>query len=94
MEFTTRQLRAFHLVAEHLALRPRGAGALHHAFPASVLVRELETQLGYRLFDRTTRSVRLTRHGSDLLDATRRYLEELDEAMARVGAGARGNVRS
>lgn len=90
MEFTSRQLRAFHLVAEHRSFARAAQALFITPSGLSVLIREFETQLGYRLFDRTTRSVQLTRHGSDLLDATRRHLEELDEAMARVGRSARG----
>jgi DNA-binding transcriptional LysR family regulator len=90
MEFTSRQLRAFHLVAEHGSFARAAQALFITPSGLSVLIREFETQLGYRLFDRTTRSVRLTRHGSDLLDATRRHLEELDQAMARVGRSARG----
>jgi LysR family transcriptional regulator, carnitine catabolism transcriptional activator len=90
MNFTSRQLRAFHLVAEHLSFARAAQALFITPSGLSVLIREFEAQLGYRLFDRTTRSVRLTRHGSDLLDATRRHLDELDEAMARVGRSARG----
>jgi DNA-binding transcriptional LysR family regulator len=90
MEFTSRQLRAFHLVAEHRSFARAAQALLITPSGLSVLVREFENQLGYRLFDRTTRSVELTRHGSDLLDATRRNLEELDGTLARVGRSARG----
>jgi DNA-binding transcriptional LysR family regulator len=90
MDFTSRQLRAFHLVAEHLSFARAAQALFITPSGLSVLIREFETQLGYRLFDRTTRSVQLTRHGSDLLDATRPHLEDLDEAMARVGRSARG----
>jgi DNA-binding transcriptional LysR family regulator len=55
----------------------------------SVLIRELETQLGFRLFDRTTRHVELTSYGRELLVATRRNLEELDAAMSRIGQTAK-----
>jgi len=61
--------------------------------PAQPLNRGIENvsvQLGYRLFDRTTRQVQLSRHGADLLEATSRHLEELDAAMARIGRSARG----
>jgi DNA-binding transcriptional LysR family regulator len=56
----------------------------------SVLIRELENQLGFRLFDRTTRHVGLTGYGNDLLAATRRNLQELDAAMSRIGRSAKG----
>jgi DNA-binding transcriptional LysR family regulator len=90
MEFTSRQLRAFHLVAEHRSFARAAQALFITPSGLSVLIREFENQLGYRLFDRTTRQVQLTRHGADLLDETRRHLEELEEAMARVGRSARG----
>lgn len=90
MEFSSRQLRAFHLVAEHKNFARASQALLITPSGLSVLIRELENQLGYRLFDRTTRQVQITRHGADLLEATSRHLDELDAAMARVGRSARG----
>jgi LysR family carnitine catabolism transcriptional activator len=52
------------------------------------LIRELETQLGFRLFDRTTRHVGLTSSGSELLGVVRQSLEKLDAAVSRVGQSA------
>lgn len=94
MEFTSRQLRAFHLVADHRSFARAAQSLFITPSGLSVLIRELERQLGYRLFDRTTRQVELTRHGADLLDATRRNLQELEEAMARVGRSARGKQQT
>jgi DNA-binding transcriptional LysR family regulator len=90
MEFSSRQLRAFHLVAEHKNFARAAQALFITPSGLSVLIREFELQLGYRLFDRTTRQVQLTRHGADLLAATSRHLAELEEAMARVGRSARG----
>ncbi len=90
MEFSSRQLRAFHLVAEHRNFARAAQALFVTPSGLSVLVREFENQLGYRLFDRTTRQVQLTRHGADLLEATSRSLDALDEAMSRVGRSARG----
>jgi DNA-binding transcriptional LysR family regulator len=90
VEFTARQLRAFHLVADHRSFARAAQALFITPSGLSVLIREFENQLGYRLFDRTTRQVQLTRHGADLLEETRRHLEELEEAMARVGRSARG----
>jgi LysR family transcriptional regulator, carnitine catabolism transcriptional activator len=90
MEFTSRQLRAFHLVAEHRNFARAAQALFITPSGLSVLIREFENQLGYRLFDRTTRQVQLSRHGADLLEATSRHLGELEEAMARVGRSARG----
>ena len=85
MEFTSRQLRAFLLVAQHRSFS-RAAEALY-VTPSglSVLIRELESQLGFRLFNRTTRHVGLTTHGSELLAAVQQSLEKLDATVSRVG---------
>jgi DNA-binding transcriptional LysR family regulator len=78
MEFTSRQLRAFHLVAEHRNFARAAQALFITPSGLSVLIREFENQLGYRLFDRTTRQVQLTRHGANLLEATGRHLDALD----------------
>jgi DNA-binding transcriptional LysR family regulator len=85
MEFTSRQLRAFLLVAQHRSFS-RAAEALY-VTPSglSVLIRELESQLGFRLFNRTTRHVGLTTHGSELLAVVQQSLEKLDTTVSRVG---------
>jgi hypothetical protein len=56
MEFTSRQLRAFHLVAEHQSFARAAERLFLTPSGLSVLIRELERQLGFRLFDRTTRT--------------------------------------
>ena len=86
--FTSRQLRAFLLVAQHKSFS-RAAGSLFITPSGlSVLIRELETQLGVRLFDRTTRHVALTAPGAELLAVAQRNLHELDSAMSRIGGSA------
>jgi len=85
MEFTSRQFRAFLLVAQHRNFS-RAAEALYITPSGlSVLIRELESQLGFRLFDRTTRHVGLTSYGDELLGAVRESLEKVDGAVSRVG---------
>ena len=90
MDFSSRQLRAFHLVArlgsfaraaEMLFITPSGL---------SVLIRELEKQLGFRLFNRTTRHVALTADGAALLSVSERSLRELDEALIGLRERGRG----
>jgi LysR family transcriptional regulator, carnitine catabolism transcriptional activator len=94
MEFTSRQLRAFHLVAQHHSFT-RAADALFITPSGlSLLIRELETQLGFRLFDRTTRHVALTSHGNQLLSIARRSLQEFDGAALRIGRTAKENRQS
>ena len=85
IDFTSRQLRAFLLVAQHRRFS-RAAGALFITPSGlSLLIRELETQLGVRLFERTTRHVALTASGTELLTVAQRNLQELDGVMSRLG---------
>ena len=94
MEFTSRQLRAFQLVAQHHSFTRAAEALFITVSELSVLIRELENQLGFRLFDRTTRQVVLTEYGNDLLAVTRRTLPELDAAMSRIGQTAKGGIQS
>src|SRR5215472_34341 len=84
IDFTSRQLRAFLLVAQHRSFT-RAAGALFIT-PAglSLLIKEFENQLSAKLFERTTRQVTLTRSGTELLMAVQRNLYELDRCLSRV----------
>ncbi|MDK3073826.1 LysR family transcriptional regulator [Sedimentitalea sp. JM2-8] len=56
----------------------------------SKYVAELETRLGVRLFQRTTRKVGLTPAGSDLLARAPALLDDLDDILADVAEGSRG----
>jgi LysR family transcriptional regulator, carnitine catabolism transcriptional activator len=88
VEFTSRQLRAFLLVAQHHSFS-RAAGALFITPSGlSLMIRELETQLGVRLFDRTTRHVALTPFGNELVAVAERNLKELDGVISRIGRSA------
>jgi LysR family carnitine catabolism transcriptional activator len=93
MEFSSRQLRGFHLVAQHQSFSRAAEALFITPSGLSVLIRELEKQLGFRLFDRTTRHVQLTPLGADLLAVTRRSVQELDAAMSRLGQTAKGITR-
>ena len=91
IDFSSRQMRAFLLVAQYQNFT-RAAEALYITTSGlSLLIREFEHQLGFRLFDRTTRHVALTTQGTDLLAAIRRGLEDLDDAMSRVGKQAKAS---
>jgi LysR family transcriptional regulator, carnitine catabolism transcriptional activator len=91
MDFSSRQLRAFQLVAQHHSFTRAAEALFITTSGLSVLIRELENQLGFRLFDRTTRHVVTTAHGSELLAATQPHLEALDAAMSRIGQTAKGS---
>ncbi len=94
MEFTSRQLRAFHFVAQHQSFARAAEKLFMTPSGVSVLIRELERQLGFRLFDRTTRHVELTAYGSDLLAVTQPSLRALDAAMSGIEQAAKGRTRS
>ena len=85
MNLTLRQLRAFAAVAD-LGSFTEAAGRVHLTQSAlSVLVRELERELGVRLFDRSTRRVQLAEPGRDLYPFVKRVLNELESAVTSVG---------
>ncbi len=91
-----RQLRAFIAVyrcgqiaaaADQLALTPPAV---------TVLLRELETKLGVRLFDRTTRSLRRTAAATQAIAYAERALAELTSlgaSMADLAQGRHGRLR-
>jgi DNA-binding transcriptional LysR family regulator len=82
MNITLRQLRAFVAVAETGAFA-RAAERLHvSASGLSTLVRELEEQLGLRLFSRSTRVVQLTEGGAEFLPLARKTLNDLEAGVA------------
>lgn len=83
---TFRQLRIFSEVAKHLSFA-RAAESLHLTPPAVTMqVKELELQLGLKLFERQGRQVSLTTVGEYFLVYVRRMLATLkdaEDAMAR-----------
>jgi LysR family transcriptional regulator, carnitine catabolism transcriptional activator len=78
------RLQSFAKAAEQVHLSPSGM---------SMLVKELEGQLGARLFDRTTRSVVLTGAGRRLQPVAERIIAEL-RALSTVLGGAEAAARS
>lgn len=74
------QMRVFDAVAR-LGSFAEAARALHVSSAAvSLAVRELELMLGFRLFERTTRSVRLSAAGQQYYACVERVLTELRHA--------------
>src|SRR6266516_2068529 len=92
-EIELRHLRYFAAVAETLHFS-KAAEKLGMAQPLlSQQIRNLERHLGYAVFDRTTRGVRLTRVGEFFLERARLTLATVtdDIAMARrLGSGQEG----
>lgn len=86
------QLQAFLAVAEELHFG-RAAERLHVAQPPlSRTIKQLERELGTRLFDRNTRSVRLTASGRVLVDGAREVLDAVRRAEVVVKAADSGEV--
>lgn len=86
---TLRQIEGFLLAGERLSFS-RAAQAMHITQSAfSQLVRELESSLGVRLFDRTTRRIALTDAGVILHAKMKRGLVEIDDACEEARAIAR-----
>ena len=94
MDLSSRQLRAFSLVAQHRSFARAAEALFISPSGLSLLIKELETQLGFRLFDRTTRHVVLTAHGREFLPTAQRSLAELYEAVSRIGRSATESSRS
>lgn len=77
---TLRQLRVFASVAKHLNFG-KAAQELHLTPPAvSMQIKELESQIGLPLFDRSGRQVALTVTGEYLLAYVRKILSTLKDA--------------
>src|SRR3954447_2695023 len=94
VDFTSRQLRAFVLVARRQSFSRAAEALFITPSGISVLIRELEAQLGFRLFDRTTRQVSLTKYDQELLAVAERHLQEIDAEMARLERSAATASRS
>lgn len=91
----SRRLRYFVAVAQELSFS-QAAERLHMAQPPlSYQIKQLETDLGVLLFERTGRGVRLTDAGRVLFDEARRILMQLEQTarmVERVGSGEVGRL--
>ncbi|MDW9405301.1 MULTISPECIES: LysR family transcriptional regulator [Pseudomonas] len=90
-----RRLRCFLVVSEELHFG-RAAARLHMAQPPLTRqISALETELGFRLFDRSTRNVSLTTAGRHLLPYARGVLEQVDLTTvitSKLAAGSAGQL--
>lgn len=87
-----RHLRYFVAVAEELNFT-RAAARLHIGQPPlSMQIRDLEGEIGVRLFERTQRRVALTPAGQNFLEHAYRILANVGEAVADAQRAARGEL--
>ena len=91
-----RHLRYFVAVGEEQHYG-RGAQRLRVAQPAlSRQIQDLEEEVGFKLFDRLSRGVRLSTAGKLFLEEARRILQQVEEATRRaerVASGQLGTLR-
>ena len=88
-------LQAFLLVGEHSSFRAAAEMSYRSTSAVSAQIRQLEEQLGVPLFHRTTRNVRLTDEGQQLLECARRALLEVESGLRKIQESAdlrRGRV--
>jgi DNA-binding transcriptional LysR family regulator len=84
MNVTLRQVQAFVLTAQ-LGSLTRAAERMHVTQSAiSVLIKQLEAVLGVRLFDRTTRTLRLTAAAEEALPTAERILVNQDRLITSL----------
>lgn len=88
MNVTIKQLRAVVSLASTGSFRG-AAEAVHVSPPAlSIAIAQLEGELGIRLFDRTSRQVRVSEVGERFIEHARRVLADIDAMMLEVGDAA------
>ena len=88
-------LQTFLLVGEYSSFRVAAERTFRSQSAVSAQIRQLEEQLGVALFHRTTRSVRLTKEGNELLESAQRALQEVEAGLRRIQESAdvrRGRV--
>lgn len=81
---TLRQLRAIQAIKDSGSFAAAARGLNVSAAALSAMIREAEAAIGFRLFERTTRSLRLTDTGAEFLPHVQRILAELDRADAFI----------
>lgn len=96
MNVTLRQLKVLLAIARVKSFTKTGASIGMTQSAVSHSVRELEAELGLKLFDRTTREVELTDNGKRLAAVLEPLLDELDEVLKNahsIGEQLQGKVR-
>ena len=91
-----RQLRCVVAVAEELHFGRAAQRLQMSQAPLSATIKRVEREVGHPLFERTTRSVRLTSVGAEFNRRAVAILEQVDQATAdleRIAAGHAGHLR-
>lgn len=92
MPVDIKQLRYFIAVAEERSFT-RAAIKMHISQPPlSQRIKELEKDVGAKLFDRSTREVELTAAGSVFLDDARQLVAQLDRSVQTVRRISQGQI--
>lgn len=95
MNITLRQLRAFIAGTKSASFSEAAEKSFLTQPGYSLLIRQLEEELGVKLFDRTTRRVEVTKNGAELAQRLERILQELDDTLTDAhhsAARKRGRV--
>jgi DNA-binding transcriptional LysR family regulator len=95
MNVGLRQLRVFLAVAKHGSFSRAAEEVAVSQSAVSLAIQQLETELGVRLLDRTTRQVRMTSIGQSLAATGSRLVAELDTTLKElrdIGEQHRGRV--
>jgi DNA-binding transcriptional LysR family regulator len=95
MDWNLKLVQTFLLVARHRSFSRAADAAMRSQPTISGQVAELEKQLGFKLFERSTRTVTLTREGARMMESAERALNELSvtyENIRRTSAAAREHV--
>ncbi|WP_111563248.1 transcriptional regulator GcvA [Rhizobium sp.] len=85
-------LRAFEAAARHLSMTLAARELNVTPGAVSLQIRDLETSLGVRLFERKTRALALTPEGADYFTTLRAAFRLVREATAAITARNRGTV--
>ncbi len=85
MNVSTRQLQVFLAIARLGSFTRAAEEVFVTQAGLSLMLKDLESQVGARLFDRTTRSVRLTPAGESLLPTVRRMMADWESATSNLG---------
>lgn len=93
MSVSLRQLNGFVLVAQMSSFTRAAERLSITQAGLSAMMRDLEKQFDCRLFDRTTRTVSLTKQGASLLPTAMLVLKEMDRARVELEASSKAKHR-